>query len=102
MSGLAIDASYLLAKFDTMDATDEVDRQLQNSYQTATVLLLVLNAIARGSDPDPSLVGPQAGNYLMPSHVAADDRVTYESTIDNALSAMVDLHAACDLVVNLS
>jgi hypothetical protein len=90
-AGLAVDLSFLTQAFDTMDATDEVDRQLQVSFYDVTNILVAFDAIRAGG----------TGNYSMPDHVELINRGAYETGIDNAYTAIQDLLAAFQYVVTL-
>lgn len=92
MSGLAIDLQEIPTGIDQLDATDPVDRQLQVSYNMSASIAAAIRLIRAGG----------ANNYLMPKHVASVDRATYEATIDNANSALVDLIAALKSSVTLT
>jgi hypothetical protein len=88
---LAIDLQEITEAFDTMDATDDTDRQRQSMLYMATESYIEFIAIRAGG----------AGNYLMPSHVDEIDRAAYESIIDNGVSAIEDLLAAYGAAISL-
>lgn len=92
MAGLAIDLQELPVNIDKLDATDPTDRQLQVGYNLAAGIGSMLRAIA----------APGSGKFLMPTHVIEADRATYEATINNAISANVDLLAALKSSVSLT
>jgi hypothetical protein len=84
MSGLAIDLQELPKALDTIDADNDVDRQLQGCRNLAAGIASVLRAIGSTG----------TGKFVHPLHVSAVNQATYETDISNGMSAVTDLLSA--------
>lgn len=98
MALLDVPIPQVTSKINMFDAVDPTDRSIETVFGQAQMIQQFLRKIQNYS-PSTGLVG--TGAYFMPSRIAASNRATYETAIDNSVAAATTLITNITAIMDL-